>query len=369
MSATYTFPGFTAQRVSPGSSPVYRRGGGTSYHGMPGYWPEGLQELTALLRRYDALRRTLEQSGGGLDALAHLTRLLNYKCSLAGPYGEEQVMLSRPDQLRAALSAVGQSDIKFNVRRLENRLPAYYVARIHLDWWGIYSLIVEDIHLSPGYPLLDRRFARVMQGGKERHYLRLSLFREAVAPLLSCAGEALDRRKDTFLYELGRCIFQGAWHIDQRFAFLFSEAFELPRLRNAFELVYLCLSCDLSALRRFLTPEMEAFFDVCHPNPGIGRLLAGLASMNAADMGGVKQRALEGYRRLVTGINEAVAMEIPWASAWRGPMPLWKIVVANINRLDLVRNQVGQEPDVKAIITGLDETAGACMNEVLEGRP
>lgn len=369
MTPILTLPASVRQKISTLSSSVFSRGGGTSYHRRPGYWPEGLQDLTALLCKYDEVRRTLEQSGGDLEVISYLTYLLSNKCSIAGPLGEEMIMLSQPDQLRSALLKVGQSDIKFNVRRLDHGLPAYYVARVHLDWWGIYSLIVEDIHLSHGYPLLDKRFARITQAGREHYYLRLSLFREVITPLFSCAGEELGMRKDTFLYELGRCIFQGAWHIDQRFAFLFSETFELPRLRNAFELVYLCLSCDLSALRRFLTPEMQAFFDICHPNPGISRLLANLESMNAATMGDVKHRALEAYRQLISGINEAFAVEMSWASSWHGPVPLWKIVVANINRLEMVREQIGHESNMKEVIQMLDEVAGACMNEVLEERP
>lgn len=366
MAPIFEFSASVKEKVSSQATTVRSRGSCTSYHGSPGYWPEGMQDLTSLLCRYDAVRHTLEQSGGGLEMVSYLTHLLNYKCSITGPLGEEKVMLSQPDYLRSALVNVGQSDIKFNVRRLDHGLPAYYVARIHLDWWGIYSLIVEDIHLSPGYPLLDRRFARIMQSGRERYYLRLSLFREAVGPLFSSAGEELGLRKDTFLYELGRCIFQGAWHLDQRFAFLFSETFEVPRLRNAFELIYLCLSSDLSALRRFLTPEMQAFFDVCHPNPGISRLLACLGSMNAAAMGDVKHRALDAYRHLVNGINEAFAAELPWPASWHGPIPLWKIVVANINRLEKVREQIGREPGLAGVIQGLDAVARTCIAGVLE---
>lgn len=366
MTPILSFRGKAKKNAAASMTTGYGHAAGTACHGTPGYWPEGLRELSALLADYDRARRVLEEEGGDIATAKGLTSLLNQKVSVFGPYGEARVTLSQPDQLRASLATCGQYDIKFNIRRLDHGLPVYYVARIHRDWWGLYSLIVEDIHMSPGYPLLDRRFARIMVMGKERYYLRLSLFREAVTTLFPHAGADLGMRKDTFLYELGRCIFQGAWHTDQRFTVLFSEVFELPRLRNAVELVYLCLSCDLSALRRFLTPEMHAFFDVCHPNNQIARLLERLEGMNATDMGAIKQRALEAYQRLAADINEAFTTQIPWSNSWIGPMPLWKIVVANVSRLHTVRTQIGHEPTLQHGIKCLNEAAAECIDLVLE---
>ena len=365
MSFTTLFSNSGAAYTTTSGASVYSMGAGTAYHCNQGYDPNGLQELLKTLREYDLLRLILEKRGGNMKLVTAITQLLDAKVHVSGPYGRQEVSLNRPDALRSALGMVGQTDVKFNIRRLEHGLPAYYIARIHRDWWGIYSLIVEDVHLSPGYPLLDPRFARIMTVGRERYYLRLSLFREQVAAMFTGNEKEIRTQADALLYDLGRCVFQGAWHTDQRFAFVFANVFNLPQLRNAIELVYLSLSCDLSALRRFLTPAMQQFFDDCYGNPGISQLLHQLETMTGTEMNEISQRGLEAYQQLANAMNNALAEEIRWTSSWQGAMPLWKIVVANVNRLDTVKKQLVIDHAIDSVIMTLEESATECAKMIL----
>ena len=285
---------------------------------------------------------------------------------ISGPFGKQVISLSEPDALRAALIRVGQNDVKLNIRRLNYGFPAYYLARTHNDWWGHYSLIVEDIHMSPDYPLPDQRFAKIMKSGKEHYYLRLSLFRQQLIQMLKDNGENTDFRVNSLLYNLGRCIFQGSWHTDQRFAFAFADTFGILELRNTIELVYLSLSCDLSTLRRSLTPSMHTFFETCYPNPNISRLLNQLESMTGKEMSEISQRGLVAYQQLTAEMNRALATEFQWRTSWLGPVPLWKIVVANVNRLDIVAKQLAADPKMKNITQQLEESAAACADLILK---
>ena len=44
-----------------------------------------------------------------------------------------------------------------DVRQLDSRMPVYFLCRLRKDYWSEYSLIVEDLYRSPGYPLTDER--------------------------------------------------------------------------------------------------------------------------------------------------------------------------------------------------------------------
>lgn len=351
-----------------GNAYGYSSGSGTVYHQNRGYDAEGLKSLCMVLCEYDMRRKVLETKGGSAEYMKKITALLCMETQISGPFGKQVISLNKPDALRSALTGVGQSDVKLNIRRLNYGLPVYYLARTHNDWWGLYSLIVEDIHMSPDYPLLDRRFARIMKRGKEHYYLRLSLFRQQVIEMLKDNGENTDFKVNSLLYDLGRSIFQGSWHTDQRFAFAFADTFGILKLRNTIELVYLSLSCDLSALRRSLTPSMHTFFETCYTNPNISRLLNQLESMTGKEMSEISQRGLVAYQQLTAEMNRVLATEFEWRTSWLGPVPLWKIVVANVSRLDIVAKQLGADPVMKKTIMQLEESAEKCANLILENK-
>ncbi len=343
---------------------------GASVPAGPGQWSNPaskcLKHLMWVMTEYDDMRFRLEHEGGGRGLLGEITQVLGKEVRVSGPYGERNVCLGKPDMLRKSLLEVGLPEVIFSVRRIEYGMPTYYLCRVRRDWYGMYCLIVEDLYMSHDYPLLDRRFARLMTGGHEQFYLRLSTFRGETGRILSDGGTASGVEIDMFLYSLGRCVFQAAWHSDQRFAFLVSGGLGVPSLRHAVELLYLTLSSDLSALRRLVSGEMTRFFRECHPNPGIIRLLAILDSLDANDMGALAKRGLEAYRRLSRQMNRFLDTEIRWNGEGAAPIQMWKPVIANIGRLSMVANRFHRDESATIALRELENVSLACMNELLD---
>lgn len=150
-----------------------------------------LATLLIRLQDYDLLRRKLERDGGRVNDLAQIANLLTRKIELKGPYGTGEASLAEPSAMRALIADVAGYDVRFQVRRRDHgRLPLYYVCRTRQDYWSEHSLIVEDLHKSPGYPMPDQRFVRLMAGGHESYFLRLSPFRSAVEEMLAARTES-----------------------------------------------------------------------------------------------------------------------------------------------------------------------------------
>ena len=126
-----------------------------------------LAPLLELLTAYDKLRHKLEAKGGDLAELRQLTALLNQPVRIAGRYQPHRVQLTQQTPLRQALWDIDY-DLHFDIRQLPSRLPVYYLCRTRSDYWSAYSLVVEDFYRSPGYPLADDRFVRLMRGSKEK---------------------------------------------------------------------------------------------------------------------------------------------------------------------------------------------------------
>ena len=111
--------------------------------------------------------------------------------------------------------------------------------------------------------------------GHETHHLRVSPFRASLLKSLkSLAPEAADAEADRRLYRIGNLVLRAAWHDDQRLAMSAAQHFRLPAFQQAIELVYLCLSGDLSELRvAAAEPAVTEFFRKVYPQPAIATLL------------------------------------------------------------------------------------------------
>ncbi len=345
---------------------VYTGQGGAQWRRQE-YEPGDLRAMRGVMRDYDRLLAEFEEQGGGAERVREFSGLLKESFTVSGPYGGAKACLAKPDGVKQALIQSGQYDIKFSVRRLAHGFPAYYLSRVRRDYWGTYSLVVEDIHRSPGYELRDMRFARLMDGGRERYFLRLSDFRREVSELLGEAGGEFAPDVDSILYALGRCVFQGAWHTDQRLAFVMARHFSLPMLRQAVELVYLSLSCDLCALRRFLTAPIVDFFRRSYPNPGISRMLERLPELSGSDMVLLNKRGTAAYQQLSAAVNEFLGTPVPWGGAGQRHTPLWKVVFGNFGRLGLVGRELGDTGPVRLACGKLEGGAGRCVDALLEG--
>jgi len=324
----------------------YETGGSCSYPSV--HWAEELYEnridlteaLAPLIERimeYDQMRVRLEEDGGKVDDLQKITDSLNLPLCLGSNLRSHTISLSDRTDLKRALQDLSW-DLHFDVRQTHAQMPVYYLCRTRRDYWSEHSLIVEDLYLSPGYPLQDERFARLMDLGHEYYYLRLSPFRSSIENL-PCSSGATTDKVDDIIYTLGRHVFQSAWHEDQQLGILTADSFHLPEFRHAIELLYLCLSGDLCSLRCSLNPMLFTFFEHCYHQPALKGLLILLSSCNGQTITDLPQRAGKLYKRLTQAFGRFLATEVTWGV--RGlTLPLWKIVYANVSRLEMVKQSM-----------------------------
>jgi len=351
-----------------------------------------LDPLIRQIQTYDFLRRKLETEGGHLADLNAITRVLTETFCLKGFYKTHEVALVHHGGLRAALLSLGDYDLHLDVRQLETHMPVYYLCRVRRDYWSEYSMVVEDVYLSPGYPLIDARFVRLMSQGREAYYLRLSQFRDAVAAMASEGGArgegrgaresqsptALEPRPsglapaatasptyvDGLLYDLGRYVFQAAWHEDQRVGLLTAEHFSLPRFRDAIELLYLCLSGELCELRSAINDGMLSFFERVYPQPAIAAFLRLLTGLDGGALSGIPQKALKEYAKLSKAFGKLVEIQVPWG-ARRVGTPLYKLLFGNLSRLALVGDALRSEDEVVRAGKQLEKVAQRVIDELV----
>ncbi|MEW6366940.1 MAG: hypothetical protein AB1714_20115 [Acidobacteriota bacterium] len=324
---------------------------------------EALRPLLCRLRLYDALRRKLEVQGGRLGDIARLTAHLTEETQIKVRWGTYNVSLANPLALRAMLSEVGYYEVHFQVRSLDTQMPVYYICRTLHDYWFEYSLIVEDLYLSPGYPMHDERFVKLMRHGHETFHLRLSQLRDRVALLTRSDKEGLADRVDQILCDVGRHVLQAAWHEDQQLAFLAAAHLELVRCRHAIELLYLCLNGELCELRGIVTQTIERFFDEVYPQPAIAMFLQRLPRLDGSALNALPREAQRLYVKLCKAFGRFLRTEVRWG--WRNTaVPIHKLLFANVPRLELVGNALKGTPAVAEAVAHIEEVAAGVISDI-----
>lgn len=322
---------------------------------------DALANLMTVLKECDHLRTKLETRGGTIKDIEIFTQLLKHTFSVESPYQTFNICLAEPSSIRYALHDFG-SNLHFEARCTDKGLPLYYLARTRWDYWSEYSLIVEDLHVSPGYPMVDERFIKLMVHGCEMYFLRLSQFRKSVAEMLS-KQEIEPRRSavDSVLYELGRYVFQSAWHDDQRLGILVARSFDLPKFNQAMELLYLCLSGDLCELRNAYQPSMMNFFTDVYPQPAIARFLKHLVRLDGGELNAIPQTAKRLYVCLSGAFKHLLKTDV-LKSVSIIALPLYKFVFANVSRLDMIAAELNGSSNLKKSSATLE----ACAEHIID---
>ena len=329
------------------------------------YDREGLNEMLHYIRAYDEGFMKLARAGGGAEDIYQLTSTLNAAFTVYGPRGDEEARLSNPASVSHALSRTGQYDIHFEVRRGELGFPLYYLCRIHQDPWSRYGLIVEDVYRSGRFEFDEPRFVKLLRYGRNRLFLRLSEYRALVARMLGETGPGEQPETDELLFLIGKDILQGAWHVDQRFSFMVADALDLPNLKQAVELSYLCLSCDLCAMRRHVSNDLLRFFDEIYPNQSLAKLVSLLPEMTGNQFNALAQKALGSYIEIAQCFNDFLKTQLEWKTVERGEKPLWKLLLANTNRLNLVANQMHSQEGLAEARRKLERESRKHIEELL----
>jgi hypothetical protein len=326
----------------------------------------GLAGMLGQFEEYEGQFLSLAEKGGSVQDIRRLTGLLGQPFVLRGPCGEAEARLGDPVSVKNALTHAGQYDVHLEVRRIDLGLPAYYLSRVRKDYWEAYGLVVEDLYRSSRYPIDEPRFIRLMDAGRNTYFLRLSDFREPVSRMLGEERSAVRPRTDSLLYTLGRYVLQGAWHIDQRFAFMVAKAFDLPNLQEVIELSYFCLSCDLGALRRHLNGDVLRFFNDVYPNKALSSLIARLPHLNGSQFSALSQCALECYVDITALFNEFLRTTVQWQAPPSDETPLWKLILANMGRLPIISTPASLQESILAARTRLESGAATCIEQTLQ---
>ena len=325
-----------------------------------------LEPLIQQLRYYDDLRLKLEKRGGDLADLNRIAGALSREFLITDRFGDRvQASLIQPELLQQVVFMAVTDDVHLAIRQTETGMPVYYLCRIHRDFWSEYSLIVEDLYRSPGYPSLDERFVKLMVGGREKYHLRLSQFRRIVAKLLFTQNETSEKKVDEILYNAGRHIYQAAWHEDQLPAILCATHFSLPKFKQAVELLYVCLSAELCEVRGIIDDNFLKFFQKVDFQPAIVRLLRLLTTMEGSAINEIPEKALKLYCRLNKAFGRFLRMEVEWSER-RLQVPLYKLVFANFSRLNLVSSALKKNDSLTHASELLEAAACAIIDEILK---
>lgn len=324
-----------------------------------------VEPLVAHLSAYDEMRKTYEDRGLSLEALPHVSRHLQQQVVMPGRYrGKISASLHDPKSLRQALDEIGDWDLHLAIRRRESKMPVYYLCRTYSDYWTDYRLIIEDLYLSPDYPLHDSRFVKLMHQSREKYHLRLAPFRPPIKSSLCKDPKKADSRSDRLLRKLGEHIFQCAWHEDQRLAFRCAETLGLPNFKMAIETLYLCLSSDLWTLRKFLEEDIERFFQEVYPQEAILSLLTKLQDWDELEISSLPERALEFYTRLSLEFSALLHTNVPWRRT-KGSLPLYKLVFANADRMDIIGRELNEEKALTPRTRRLEQRAADILAEIV----
>ncbi len=335
--------------------PAMRGWGGETDPGV------ALAPLVHRLERYDRTRQKLEQTGGRTSDLERLLRFLQSPFEVTCRGRTTQITLAKPSTVRDALYDAG-SGVHMQVRQRVTKLPVYYLCRTRRDYWQEYGMVVEDLYVSPDYPMVDDRFVTLMNGSHETYFLRLSPLRERAHALL---GEASGRHQlDDLLLGAGRHVFEAAWHEDQRLGVEIARHLGLPRFAQAIELLYLCLSGELCELRAAIDERMLAFFEVVYPQPAVRGFLELLTRLDGGAMGDLPQRALRLYARLSAAFNQFLSLQVPWGEAG-GATALGKLCFANFPRIALVGELLRGVDEVREAAIKMDGEADEVIGRLL----
>jgi len=245
-------------------------------------------------------------------------------------------------------------------------MPVFYICRIRRDHWSEYSLIVEDLYMSPGYSIVDDRFVKLMSAGHENYFLRLSQFRRQLQKHNRTRKETGSQKIDDFLYELGRYVLQAAWHEDQRLGFLVADLLRLPEFFQAVELLYLCLSAELCELRGAVNSNLRLFFEKIYPQPAILAFLDILTDLEGDMLNTLPLHAIRLYSNLSIAFSKFLATEVSW-STQKSKTPLWKILYANFSRLETVARDLTGDKRLSKAGRKLENQSRGIINSVIKG--
>ncbi len=326
-----------------------------------------LLPLIQQLGAYDEKRAEMEKRAVTPAMLMSTMELLKrtFEVELLGR--AHKVALVNQGSVRELLRDLWHYECRFEIRTSAAGMPLYYLPRVWHDYDSVYSLVLEDLHRSPGYPMADERFVKIMWSGHEVYFIRLSPFRK---PLLDARSPLKDPDAedeiDAFLKKIGRLVFQACWHEDQYVGMVTAAQFELVHFRRAVELLYLCLTAELCELRSAVDEAMTGFFKNVYVQPAIVTFLNRLVRLDGKALAEVPQAALRHFPALSRTFSRFLAVEVPWGRS-KALVPLYKLLFANFSRLDSVRSTIAATDELRKAAERLEKQSLVVIQTLLDG--
>lgn len=311
--------------------------------------------LLQQLQRVDRIRLTLEESGGSRKEMEELTAALTEEATLVNSYGSGESCLKDPANIQQTLRRLGCVNVHFEVRRLHNGMPAYFLCRIKNDHWGTTPLIIENYYCSPGFPISDKRFMRLLRNGKERFYLNLGPYFQSLNLEFS--------ERENLLFRIGQQVLLAGWHEDQYPGLMASQLLRLYSFPQGVELLYLILSSDLPNLRHNVDDAMIEFFHTLCPQPAIATFLKKLQDMDGNSLVGLPRQARAHYKSLATGFGELLQVKVNWGSR-NTPVELYKILFGNFSRPEALGDTLQKDNMLWEAAKQLEQTAEGIIAEL-----
>ena len=329
-----------------------------------GYWHNSpvkvdikttIEPLLKQIKRLDKIRLTLEKDGGSRQELKELSSALTSETILKNSFGSGRASLNDPTTIQGTLRNVGCTNIHLEVRRLKNGMPAYFLGRLKNDFRGSTPLILEELHHSPGFPITDKRFIRLMRHGHERFYLNLDPYRRQLD---------LDKNeRDDLLYKIGQQVLLAAWHEDQHPGLMTAELLGLHSFPIAVELLYLILSGELSNLRHCVDKTTINFFEHICPQPAIAGFLRHLPQIEGNSLVQLPILARKHYKSLATGFGKLLQTNIRWGSR-STRIELYKIIFGNFSRPDALAEKLQRDETLNEAAYQLEKRANKLIAEL-----
>lgn len=321
------------------------------------------QPLVAALTSYRAAREVLYRHGGGPAEVRAVTAALTAPIVLTDRYGgQQQVKLIEPQRLNRVLRMGGYGDtsLVLDVRTLpESRLPAHSLVGLHDPWNAAHTLVLREYTTDPRYDFgSDPRLHRVQLRGQEQLPARVSQWRVGVAHHLKLRRE---RDKDIALRVVG-AIAARSWYETQHVGLAVARGFGMaPEVAEAIEMLYLVLGSDLHYVRGLVGryPWLPTVFDRVLERPFAGQLLSALGRLHGPASHVLRRAAAALYKELAASLAALLVAPVHWGiRATR--TPAHEIIYANLGRLDLVADELLEQP----IVSQARDTASATGQHV-----
>jgi hypothetical protein len=331
-------------------------------------------EIDALLHAMNNEAATRAQRVRQIDSLADLLSAPVQLCAPETGRSGPCLRLSDPGSVTSALRAVAP-DLHLNIRTdPHSGIPAFLLFRVaRSNYYEDYATLLEDLYRSPQFAIDDPRFVIARVYGRERWYLRLSPYRDAVGELLRAdpagrtpedvqGGLCMSARVDAVLTHLAINAIAACWHDSQRVAARVADVMRIEGLVNAIELIYYANTVELQQLRQLDDLHIAVLTD--HFNPLLGRFVVGARRISGQGLGRVRDHAKGAYKRLQAAFARLMRCEVAWGQA-HVPMRLAFIVHANFKRLDTVAHLLRQDQTIRTETARLQREARVVADELL----